>query len=42
MWNSDKVEVSLLAKTEQEIHVTVKVRSLDLCWLFLQFMLVLG
>lgn len=25
LWNSDRVEVSLLSKTEQEIHVTVKV-----------------
>lgn len=34
LWDSDRVEESLLAKTEQEIHVTVKVRSPDLCWLF--------
>ena len=26
MWNADKVEVTHLAKTEQEIHVTIKVR----------------
>lgn len=34
LWNSDKVEVSLLAKIEQEIHVTIKVRSSNLSWLF--------
>ena len=34
LWNSDKVEVTLLAKTEQEIHVTIKVRSSNLSWLF--------
>ena len=27
LWNSNGVEVTLLAKTEQEIHVVVKVRS---------------
>ncbi|XP_075671161.1 uncharacterized protein LOC142640761 [Castanea sativa] len=30
MWNSNIVEVSLLAKTEQEIHVLIKVRPSDL------------
>lgn len=34
LWNSDKVKVSLLAKTEQEIHVTIKVRTSNLSWLF--------
>ncbi|XP_030941490.1 uncharacterized protein LOC115966387 [Quercus lobata] len=34
LWNSNKVEVTLLAKTEQEIHVTIKVRSSNLSWLF--------
>ena len=33
LWNSDKVEVEALAKTKQEIHVKVKVRSLNLTWL---------
>lgn len=28
------MEVSLLAKIEQEIHVTIKVRSSNLSWLF--------
>ena len=34
LWNSDKVEIEALAKTEQEIHVEVKVRSSDLAWIF--------
>ena len=34
LWNSDLVEVILLSKTEQEIHVTVKVRSSNISWLF--------
>ncbi|XP_075633671.1 uncharacterized protein LOC142606161 [Castanea sativa] len=34
LWNSDKVEVEWLAKTEQEIHVEVKVLSSNLAWLF--------
>lgn len=34
LWDSDWVEVSLLAKTEQEIHVTIKARSSNLSWLF--------
>ena len=29
LWNSDRVIVSPLATTEQEIHVSVKVRSSD-------------
>ncbi|XP_050259987.1 uncharacterized protein LOC126705076 [Quercus robur] len=34
LWNADLVEVELLAKTEQEIHVEVKVRASRLTWLF--------
>ncbi|XP_075651072.1 uncharacterized protein LOC142621645 [Castanea sativa] len=34
LWNSDRVEVTLLTTTEQEIHVTVKVRNSNLDWLF--------
>ena len=34
LWNSDRVEVSLLSKTKQEIHVTVKVCALNFSWLF--------
>ena len=34
MWNANKVEVTHLAKTEQEIHVTIKVRASNLVWLF--------
>ena len=34
MWNADKVEVTSLAKTKQEIHVTIKVRASNLSWLF--------
>ena len=40
MWNADKVEVTHLAKTEQEIHVTIKVHASNLVY-FQQFMLVL-
>ena len=29
LWNADKVEISSLANTEQEIHIVVKVRSLN-------------
>ena len=32
LWNSDEVEVTQLAKTEQEIHVEVKVRPSNLSW----------
>ena len=32
--NADKVEISSLANTEQEIHIVVKVRSLNSSWLF--------
>ena len=34
LWNSDIVEVELLAKTKQEIHAEVKVRTSRLTWLF--------
>ena len=34
LWNSELVKVELLAKTEQEIHVEVKVRAFRLTWLF--------
>lgn len=33
LWNSDTVEVTQLAKTEQEIHVVIKVRTSDSSWL---------
>nr|XP_023924361.1 uncharacterized protein LOC112035761 [Quercus suber] len=34
LWNSDRVEVSFLVSTEQEIHATVKVKNSDHSWLF--------
>ena len=34
LWNTGKVEVSLLSKTKQEIHVSVKVHSLDSTFFF--------
>ena len=34
LWNSNKVEVEAMAKTEQEIHVEVRVRSSNLSWIF--------
>ena len=34
LWNSERVEVSFLASSEQEIHSTVKVRSSNFSWLF--------
>ena len=34
LWDAGKVEVAFLSKTKQEIHVAVKVRSLDFDWLF--------
>ena len=34
LWNSDRVEVTFLASTEQEIHTTVKVKNSNHCWLF--------
>lgn len=33
LWNEDREEIAQLAKTEQEIHVVVKVRSSNLNWL---------
>ena len=33
LWNSDRVEVSLISKTEQEIHATVKVCASDFSWI---------
>nr|XP_023912507.1 uncharacterized protein LOC112024102 [Quercus suber] len=33
LWNSDSMEVIQLAKTEQEIHVVVKVRASNLSWM---------
>ena len=33
LWNSDIVEVTQLAKIEQEIHVMVKVRASNIIWL---------
>ncbi|XP_075669878.1 uncharacterized protein LOC142639611 [Castanea sativa] len=35
LWNEDRVEITQLAKTEQEIHVVVKVRSSNLNWLLI-------
>ena len=34
LWNKEDAEISLLALTEQEIHAIVKVRALNLSWLF--------
>lgn len=34
LWNSDRVEVSPLVKTEHEIHIMVKVRFSNVAWLF--------
>ncbi|XP_050248720.1 uncharacterized protein LOC126695973 [Quercus robur] len=34
LWYSDRVEVELLASSEQEIHATVKVRTSNSKWLF--------
>nr|XP_023904370.1 uncharacterized protein LOC112016096 [Quercus suber] len=34
LWNDDRVEIEELAKTEQEIHVEVKVRASNLSWIF--------
>ena len=34
LWNVDRVEVIQLAKTEQEIHVEVKVLPSNLSWIF--------
>ncbi|KAK9988211.1 hypothetical protein SO802_028450 [Lithocarpus litseifolius] len=34
LWNTDRIEVTNLASTEQEIHALVKVRSSNLSWIF--------
>lgn len=34
LWNSDKVKITPLGNTEQEIHAMVKVRLLNTSWLF--------
>ena len=34
LWNADRVEVEALARTEQEIHIEVKVQSSNLSWIF--------
>ena len=34
LWNSDRVEVTLLSSTEQEIHAIVKVRNSNSSWMF--------
>ena len=34
LWDSERVEVTPLANTEQEIHATVKVRNTNSSWLF--------
>ena len=33
LWNSDVVDVSILAATEQEIHAVIKVQSSNFSWL---------
>ena len=34
LWNSDRVEITALANTKQEIHTVVKVRNSNSSWLF--------
>lgn len=34
LWNSDRVEVTSLASTKQEIHTIIKVLNSNYCWLF--------
>ena len=34
LWNSERVEVSLISKTGKEIHVKVKVCASDFSWIF--------
>nr|XP_023874857.1 uncharacterized protein LOC111987377 [Quercus suber] len=34
LWNSNKVEDTQMANTEQEIHVSIKVRGSDFSWIF--------
>lgn len=33
LWNADRVDITLLSKTEQEIHAEVKVRFTNVSWL---------
>ena len=33
LWNEDRVEITQLANTKQEIHAIVKIRSSNLYWL---------
>lgn len=33
MWTSNKVEVTQMANTEQEIHISIKVRGSDFSWI---------
>ena len=42
LWSSDKVEIELLAKTKQEIHVESRYFPLTFLGSFLLYMLVLG
>ena len=35
LWNSDRVEVTSLSSTEQEIHAIVKVSNYNHGWLFI-------
>lgn len=34
LWNSNRVEITALANTEQKIHTVVKVRNSNSSWLF--------
>ena len=34
LWNSDRVEITALGNTEQEIHAVVNVRNSNFSWLF--------
>ena len=34
LWNSNRVEITTLANTEQEIHTVVKVRNSNFSWMF--------
>ena len=34
LWDTDRVEITNLTNTEQEIHVLVKVKSYNLSWFF--------
>ena len=35
LWNSNRVEITALANTEQEIHTVVKVQNSNSSWLFI-------